>query len=170
MAKGTPAGDRKLIWLDQVASDPEITDFALRVAVAIAAHTSMGGTSACISNTALATWCRATVPGVRKARDALLRRWHIRLTPGSKRRASVYHLEQRPLTSDGAAPVAPTGRLSAAHRERARIAKREAEEDREVLARMNSGRARISPVQRDALREAQRREQKERGARSGPDE
>jgi hypothetical protein len=161
MTKGTRAGDRKLIWLDQVASDPKITDFTLRVAVAIAAHTSMGGTDACISNTALATWCRATVPGVRKARDALLEAMHIRLTPGSKRRASVYHLRQRPLAADDGAAPGPTGRLSAAHRERARIARRK--EDHAVLARMNAAVRphRTSATQRDALREALMRERKE---------
>lgn len=84
-------GDRQLLWLEQVARDPTITAFGVRVAVKLAVETSCNTGTACVSQRELAVWCMATKGGVKKAVRQLVERGHLSdLEPGTKRRAAVY--------------------------------------------------------------------------------
>lgn len=100
-----------LAWIDQVAADPEIGDFALRVGLALVgnARLSLWGEharviadrhagalpvagEASVGYAALMAECRASKDGVRKAVKALAARGHIDIAPGTAVRSATYAL------------------------------------------------------------------------------
>jgi hypothetical protein len=106
-------GDRKVLWLDQVARDRQITPFALKVAVAIAVYTDNALGAACISRAALARYCRATPQGIVKAVKALVAAKHLEppLT-GTRARPTVYRMTVRGVDSPLVRLVAGAGRTT----------------------------------------------------------
>ena len=84
-------GDKMLAWLRQVAEDPQLTPFSVRVAVILANLVRRDWGYAEISQQGLADEFGATKTGVRNALSALIERRHLhRLQLGSNGAPSHY--------------------------------------------------------------------------------
>jgi len=69
----------KLRWLEQVASDRAVTDFEVRLAIAISRRTSGAFGEAIATQIALAQFIGGTERGVRKAAQALRAHGHLEI-------------------------------------------------------------------------------------------